>query len=66
MATMDEENCPACLADRSRAVIMTIKMTITGLLYTCPECNESFTTDELEAIYPVRENHRFKSVVITE
>ena len=51
MATFDEENCPACLADRSRAVIMTVKVTRTKHLYTCPECNESFTTDELLAIY---------------
>jgi len=51
MATIDEENCPACLADRSRAVIMTVKHTITGLLYRCPECNESFTSDELFRIY---------------
>ena len=51
MATLDEENCPACLADRSRTLIMTIKVTITGLLYTCPECNKSFTADELETIY---------------
>ena len=58
MATVDEENCPACLADRSRAVIMTVKVTRTGLLYTCPECNKSFTADELEAIYGwVRERY---------
>jgi len=55
MATVDEENCPACLADRSRAVIMTVKVTMTGLLYTCPECNKSFTADELLRIYPVRD-----------
>jgi len=58
MATVDEENCPACLADRNRAVIMTVKMTITGLLYTCPECNKSFTADELLRIYGwVKERH---------
>jgi len=51
MAAMDEENCPACLADMGRAVIMDVEHTITGLLYTCPECKESFTTDELLRIY---------------
>jgi hypothetical protein len=51
MATVDEENCPACLADRCRAVIMTVKVTITGFLYTCPECNQSFTANELLQIY---------------
>jgi len=56
MATIDEENCPACLADRCRAVIMTVKVTITGHLYTCPECNKSFTADELIRIYPVRDS----------
>jgi transposase-like protein len=51
MAAVDEENCPTCLADRSWAVIMAVKVTITGLRYTCPECNASFTADELLVIY---------------
>jgi hypothetical protein len=51
MATMDEENCPACLADRGWTVIMDIEHTTTGLLYHCPECDMSFTADELLRIY---------------
>jgi hypothetical protein len=51
MAAIDEENCPACLVDRGRVVIMDVEYMMTGLLYHCPECNGSFTTDELFKIY---------------
>lgn len=50
-ATIDEENCPNCLAEDGICQILDARFSATECAYSCPRCGERFTRKELELIY---------------
>ena len=61
MIAFPEENCPACIADAGKAVIMDVKVTEQGFVWHCPVCGSVFTEQELDQIYQTKDKKEPKN-----
>lgn len=51
MTEPQRENCPKCLAERGRKILLEAEETESGVIWRCPVCGKLFSEDDLEEIY---------------